>query len=169
MQTDRTWAGKGVNAMNDKFREYVESLHPSFQKLMSMPPVLVGDLPPGLPAEGVYLFSERERPLYAGRSNRIRQRLQEHCRPSSTHNIAPFAFLLAREATGKTRASYTPSGSRRELEADPVFREAFAQAKKRVAGMQVRYVEEPDSMRQALLEMYVAVALNTPYNSFETH
>ena len=68
-----------------------------------------------------------------------------------------------------TKASYTASGSRQELEANPVFGEAFVEAKERVTRMQVRYVEEPDPMRQALLEMYVAVALGTPYNSFETH
>jgi len=35
--------------------------------------------------------------------------------------------------------------------------------------MDGRYVEESDPLRQALLEMYAAIALNTPHNSFETH
>ena len=35
--------------------------------------------------------------------------------------------------------------------------------------MQVRYVEEIDPLRQALLEIYVAVVLKTPYNDFNTH
>jgi hypothetical protein len=35
--------------------------------------------------------------------------------------------------------------------------------------MELRYVEEPDPLRQALLEIYVAVVLRTPHNNFETH
>jgi hypothetical protein len=34
--------------------------------------------------------------------------------------------------------------------------------------MQVRYVAEEDQLRQALLEIYAAVALNTKYNKFKT-
>ena len=34
--------------------------------------------------------------------------------------------------------------------------------------MQVRYVEERDPVRQALLEIYTAVELRASYNSFET-
>jgi hypothetical protein len=35
--------------------------------------------------------------------------------------------------------------------------------------MELRYVEEKDQLRQALLEIYVAVVLQTPHNDFETH
>ena len=55
------------------------------------------------------------------------------------------------------------------MEKSPAFREAFSKAKARVADMDVRFVEEGDPMRQALLEMYASVALQTPYNSFENH
>jgi len=99
----------------------------------------------------------------------MRSRLQEHCRPSSGHNSAPFAFRLARELTGKTAASYETEGSRGSLEIEPGFAAAFTAAKKRVRRMSVRFVAESDPMRQALLEMYVAVALKTPYNDFDNH
>ena len=95
--------------------------------------------------------------------------MQEHSRPSSTNNQAVFAFKLAREATGSTEASYTPGGSRASLEGTPEFAEAFAQAKVRVRNMDIRFVEETDPLRQALLEIYVAVVLATKYNDFETH
>ena len=36
---------------------------------------------PDLPKAGVYLFSESDKPLYVGRSNGLRKRLQQHCRP----------------------------------------------------------------------------------------
>ncbi len=35
--------------------------------------------------------------------------------------------------------------------------------------MDLRFVEETDPFRQALLEMYAAIALKTPHNDFETH
>jgi len=35
--------------------------------------------------------------------------------------------------------------------------------------MSVRYVHDPDSTSQALLEIYVAVATGARYNDFDTH
>jgi len=35
--------------------------------------------------------------------------------------------------------------------------------------MVVRWVQESDPVKQALLEIYVAVVLQTPYNDFDTH
>jgi hypothetical protein len=84
-------------------------------------------------------------------------------------NSAPFAFRLARRTTGQTQASYETEGSRAELERNPVFLKAFTRAKERVRRMDIRFVEENDPLRQALLEIYAAVALCTPYNDFETH
>ena len=157
--------------MDNRFRTNVEALHPCFERLTAMAPVTVLTLPPerGMPAQGVYLFSEGEKHLYAGRTKRLRQRLQEHGRPSSGHNTAPFAFLLAREETGRKTATYQTSGSRGELEADPRFAVDFTAAKQRVRAMDIRFVEQTDPLRQALLEIYVAVALQTPYNDFDTH
>jgi predicted GIY-YIG superfamily endonuclease len=155
--------------MNEVFRKHVESLHPSFERLMAMPPSKVCALPRSMPNHGIYLFSEGSAHLYVGRTNRLRQRLSEHCRKSSTHNSAPFAFLLARAQCDMQRASYKSEGSRAELEKHEVFRPAFIAAKLRVSNMDVRFVEESDPLRQALLEMYVSIALPTPHNSFENH
>ena len=84
--------------------------------------------------------------------------------------MAAFAFRLAREATGKLKASYRSNDeSRVGLMRDPVFAEAFKSAKVRIRGMDFRYVDECDQTRQALLEIYCAVALDTPYNDFNTH
>jgi hypothetical protein len=52
---------------------------------------------------------------------------------------------------------------------DPAFIKGFSHAKSALNRMQIRFVEEPDTIRQALLEIYCAVALNTPYNDFATH
>jgi hypothetical protein len=88
---------------------------------------------------------------------------------AAQHNQAVFAFRLARAETGKTVAAYSREGSRSTLLSDPQFAEAFLRAKARIRNMELRYVEETDPLRQALLEIYVAVVLRTPHNDFETH
>ena len=35
--------------------------------------------------------------------------------------------------------------------------------------MELRYVEETDPLRQALLEIYASIVHATPYNDFNTH
>ena len=155
--------------MNKKFRTHIETMEPSFKALLDMQPVRASGLPRDVPSRGIYLFSERGRHLYVGRSNRIRQRLQSHSRNSSGHNSATFAFRIARKRTGKLTATYSTKGSRAELEQNPIFAEAFSRAKDRVRAMHIRYVEETDPMRQAILEMYVAVSLETPFNDFDNH
>lgn len=47
--------------------------------------------------------------------------------------------------------------------------EAFSRAKARLCEMDIRYVEESHPLTQALLEMYVAVALKTAHNDFDNH
>ena len=49
------------------------------------------------------------------------------------------------------------------------FKEAFKKAKKRIKKMSFQYVEEEHPLRQALLEIFCAVALETSYNDFRTH
>lgn len=155
--------------MHPVFKEYIDSLEPSFQQLLNMKPVTVATLPKEIPQSGIYLFSENGKHLYVGRTNTIRKRLQNHCRPSSGHNSATFAFRLTREITGITQATYVTDGSRANLELDATFGPEFIKQKKRVREMHVRYVSEPEPMRQALLEMYVSVSLGAPHNNFDNH
>ena len=154
--------------MNPHFAEVIEILDPSFRRLLAMEPVKPVSLPKRMPKEGVYLFSEDREHLYAGRSKDIRGRIGRQSRPGATHRMAAFAFRLAREATGHLDASYKKEGSRSKLIQDPAFRAAFDQAKIRIREMDVRFVEESDPVCQALLEIYVAVSLRTPYNDFRT-
>jgi predicted GIY-YIG superfamily endonuclease len=155
--------------MHEHFKQYVESLHPSFERLMQMSPVKMSALPKRLPETCVYLFSEGENTLYVGRTRRLRQRLRQHSVAGAQHNQAVFAFKLAREATGLTVAAYSVKGSRKALSVLPHFAEAFTQAKTRVRGMDLRFVEETDPLRQALLEIYISIVLGTKYNDFDTH
>lgn len=155
--------------MDPAFKAVVETLEPSLARLIGMPPVRYADLPREVPKRGIYLFSEGDKHLYVGRTNRIRKRLQNHCRPSGTHFTATFAFRIARTETGMLKASYAKAGSRDQLCLDSTFGPAFIAAKTRVAKMDIRYVGEPDPLRQALLELYAATVLRTPFNDFDNH
>ena len=134
-----------------------------------MEPVTIGLLRAPLPAKCVYLFSENGKPLYVGRTNHFRNRMRQHSIDGARHNQAVFAFRLARHETGKAVAGYTKATGRAALLADPIFAAAFANAKRRIRAMELRFVPVEDPLRQALLEIYVAVVLETPHNDFETH
>jgi predicted GIY-YIG superfamily endonuclease len=156
--------------MHPRFADVAEALNGSFERLMSQEPRNATHPWPRAKVRGVYLFSEGGRHLYVGRTNDVRARYGRHCLPSAHHGMAAFAFRLAREATGQLKATYRAGvGSRKALAVEPVFKAAFDAAKARVRSMEFRYVEEPDPVRQCVLEIYCAVALDTPYNDFDNH
>ncbi len=153
--------------MNTDFQQAVDSVHAKYTALMAMEPVHLAVLPCRMPEKGVYLLSESDRHLYAGRTNSLRTRLRNHVHDS--HYSATLAFLMARIQTGNLRPSYRPHGSRADLLRNAEFREAFDSARERIREMDIRYVEERDPVRQALLEIYVALASGAEHNSFDTH
>ena len=155
--------------MDAKFREMIASLAPKFETLIHMHPLKYGNLPRHMPPKAVYLFSDGPTHLYIGRTNRLRQRLRDHCLKSGTHFTATLAFRIARHDMGLVRATYTKTGSRAALSDDPEFARSFDAAKQRVAAMDIRYIEETDATRQALLEIYAATVLGTRFNDFDTH
>lgn len=155
--------------MYPKFATVVQSLHPSFERLIAMEPLK--GTPPNrktTPKSGIYLFSEGERHLYVGRSNRIAYRYALHCSLSARQNQASFAWKLMAEAVNHT-ATYRKGEGRADKILLPEYADAFTAAKARIRAMDFRFVEETDQMRQALLEAYVCIALATPYNDFNTH
>ncbi len=153
--------------MNERFRQLIEGLHVKLESLMSMPPVTVDTAPRETPKGGVYLFSVEGQHLYVGRTKRsIRERLKDHV---STADDCPFAWHLARDATNNRTASYRREGSRTHLLSQLSFKEAYGRAKEQIRKMEVRYVEENDPFKQALLEIYVAGATNAKHNDFDTH
>ena len=156
-----------MDRMDPKFRELLKTLEARRRELLEMRPVTASNIPSDTPTGGVYLFSEGEKHLYAGRTRRrigVRVRNQFGRNP----NAASFPWLIAREATGRT-ATYKKEGSRKALLEDPDFRKAYDDARKRIRTMHVRYVSEPHPVRQTLLEIYVAVATDAEYNDFDTH
>lgn len=155
--------------IDPEFLECIASVHQKHLQLVSMEPVDRLSIPKDRKVSGVYLFSEGDLHFYVGRTTNLRQRLKNHCGVSSAHNQAVFAFKLARHTTNKMTASYAGDGTRKKLLEDPIFAKAFVDSKARVSCMKLRYVEEPDPLRQALLEIYAATLLKTEFNDFETH
>lgn len=121
-----------------------------------------------LPERGVYLLSEESEHLYAGRSDHLRARLNTHQRESSTVNQATFAAEIARRECGIKR-NYGKKQPGKAYWDTPRFKQSFSAAKKRIRVMDIRIVEETDPVRQALLEIYVAVILHSRFNDFANH
>ena len=113
------------------------------------------------PKQGVYVLYEDGNPIYVGRSNRMRERINEHGADSSDRHSATFAFRLLREALGE------PEGRAQEIES--AHKEEYRQQRKRVQRMTFRAVEITDQVEQTIFEIYAILEMKTPYNDFETH
>ena len=119
------------------------------------------------------MFYEAGQPIYVGRSDRMRSRIQEHGRASSRHNSATFAFLLAAiAAQAKGIDCTTPT--RDDLQKADDFKLLYDEAKARVRRMEFRVVEIADPVEQAVFEIYAAIRLKTTlehcgYNDFQNH
>ena len=151
--------------MNKEFQKRVAEMPELFRKLESTSLQSRDQL--DVPQQGIYIFYEDGVPLYVGRSNGLRERIQTHARPSSSRYSATFAFLLAYE--NAEEHNIPTNATRKELEQDPEFAELFRKAKQRVADMKVRTVEVRDQISQALFEIYAALESETRYNDFATH
>jgi predicted GIY-YIG superfamily endonuclease len=117
--------------------------------------------------EGIYVFYEHDKPLYVGRSNRIKARLMEHGRIGSKHFSASFAFILAKEYAIENSKDIKGK-KREELEKD-IENFNFSFQKERVSKMKIRAIEIKDAKLQAIFEIYAHIKLKTPYNTFENH
>lgn len=153
--------------MNDEFKKLVDQLPGLLERLVNSPPKPRSNLG-RLPRKGIYVFLENGHPMYVGRSNRMKDRIMEHGRPSSTHNTAPFAFNLAKKAAEEKGIDVNKR--RGKLERDLAFASLFSEAKERVTRMWVRVIGIDDPVIQTLYKVYASIALKTTeYNLFDTH
>jgi len=155
--------------MNSEFEKIIKELPILMESLKKSTLFTKYEVNPALD-QGIYVFYEDGQPMYVGRSGRkgrIKKRILEHSRPSSGHNTATFAFLLAKEKAENTKIDLNKS--RDDLQEDADFKPLYTKAKERVSKMQVRVMEIPDSITQTLFEVYAALELKTPYNEWGTH
>lgn len=152
--------------MSGAFKQYLDQLSVLMEQLKNSALVPTDNLET-VPLKGIYAFYERGEPLYVGRSDNVKSRIQGHRRPSSGHGSATFAFILAKEdAEAENINTKIP---RKELEKHPRFKELYLKAKARVSSMQIRTVQVDDAILQTLFEVYAAVELPTKYNVFDNH
>ena len=129
---------------------------------------------PQVPDRGIYVFYNGDNPIYVGRTNRMRQRLQEHGRPSSGHNSATLAFAMASLIASDQGMDSISALSRDTLQRDPEFKKWFDMTKEMVRKMSIRVVEVTDPIEQAVFEVYAAMELETTreqggFNDVENH
>jgi len=153
--------------MQDKFSEYIRRMPILLNELKANPLLNRNELE-DIPKSGIYVFYREGKPLYVGRSNRLKGRIQEHGRPSSDHYSATLAFNMAKEKVNYKRNEHRLA-TRNKLEKAPGFEEAFFLARANVAQMKIRAIRIDDQVTQALFEIYAALTLKTPYNDFSTH
>jgi len=152
--------------MNAKFDEMIDQLPLLLDQLIKSPSKNRNSLG-ALPQKGIYVFYENECPIYVGRSNRIKERLLEHIRPSSTHTSATFAFNLAKKAAIEKEMDVN-NIPRVHLEKDSDFSSLFSEAKEKVSRMSIKVIEIDDPIIQTIFEVYVFVKFNT-FNEFDNH
>lgn len=154
--------------MKKKFKKTIREIETKFNRLWVSPAHVLKKISGPLPEKGIYLLSEGQRVLYVGRSNNLKSRLRNH-HAGISHFQATFAFLMAREATMRFKATYRKEGSRAELLKDKKFKRCFDLARIRIGRMKVRVIEETDPTKQALLEIYAAFVTKAKHNNFENH
>jgi hypothetical protein len=147
------------------FASFMDQVHEQYNTLLDTP-YWVENYP--IPATGgIYVFSLDGCPLYVGRTRNLRRRLRQHSHKDSTQFSASFAFLMARR---EFLGPHPKKQMRHQLAISKPFDEVFADCRKRVGAMQVRWVVEEDPIVQSLLEIYAAATLGTTahFNSFRT-
>jgi len=152
--TDETFA-----ALKPVFQPFVD-------KLVAEPPALPRELPKG---KGLYALREKGIWLYVGITSNLRQRWQMH--RNGDPSAASFAVRLARIDADRPRTYKKGDGLKALMASDDAFRKAFTDARNRIRGMEIRYVEWPgEDDELAILEIYAAKALETgTHNDFATH
>ena len=150
--------------MNQAFREKIDRMEDLLDELQRSD-ARDWDDRKGLPKEAVYVFYENGCPIYAGRSRDLQRRIYEHGARSSRSESATLAFILLRRKIGQPGGHASPF-TRKQIQDD--HSHEFAEQRKRIRGMQFRFVEVEDDEEQVLFELYASIALPTKYNSFRT-
>jgi GIY-YIG catalytic domain len=123
-----------------------------------------------IPIKGIYVLFDDGKPIYVGRSNKIKQRLNQHANQGSDRYSATFAFRLAIKDYENKYSKSTKGIPRIDLEKHPDFKVIFSEARAKVSKMGIKAVEIDDPLVQTIFEVYAAMKLGTlEFNSFENH
>ena len=118
---------------------------------------------------GIYVFYEQDKPIYVGRTDNIRKRIQEHTSKGSRIGSAALAFNLAKndfeKEVGKLKLK------RNELNDNDKFKELFSKRKNYLFTCRFKCIELEHDILQTICEPFFAFKLGTyPINNtFENH
>ena len=113
------------------------------------------------PCQGIYVFYEKGKPIYVGRTKNMRKRIRGYIAPSAG---ATFAIKLLRENVD-IQTDYSTENSTATLLKR--FPKEFGEQRDKVKCMLVRFVEIEDVNVQYIFEVYATLALGTTrYNTF---
>jgi hypothetical protein len=153
--------------MNKQFKRIISKI-PTLQKRLDASPLIPVIDSKHIPQQGIYVFFEKGKPMYVGRSNRMSSRIREHFQPTSQNTSAPFAFNIAKKQAAQEGIDI--GHKRTELEKDSVFQQLFVEAKKRVSNMAVKVIEVSDPVFQTMFEVYASLYYGThEFNDFATY
>jgi predicted GIY-YIG superfamily endonuclease len=159
--------------MMNTFEQIIDSMPVLLEKLINKPLLKKEEIftkQASFPKKGIYVFFENNKPIYVGRSNNIKQRLNGHRSQGSDRFSATFAFRLAVNEYEKRYRESTKGIRRQSLEKDQNFSVIFREAKARVSVMGIKTVDIDDPITQTLFEVYAAMKLGTlEFNSFDNH
>ena len=171
---------------NDEANEILTRMPRLLDKLLDQALLDQEPMPSELCRSGIYVFYENNEPLYVGRSDNIRRRIQMHSRPSSPAGSANFAFILTRDIwniwdgpcwqgplpkTGSIIARETRritnwnetlakdiQLTQRRLLADGDIHHDFNCQKERIGRMNVRVIQVDDPPKQFTQAMFAVYA-----------
>ena len=150
------------------FESVIASLPSRLAELQAAPSARRANHPSIPRTAGIYLLTEGGLPIYVGQTRNLRERLRQHTIPSARENQASFAFRLAM-TEAETRGLIV-TGTRRDRETHVDLAALFLAAKRRVAEMDVQFIEMADPIERTIFEVYAALFLGTEtHNLFETH
>ncbi len=154
--------------MDDRFKKLTDKMPSLLHSLLEQPLVTIDDIGiTEVPQNGVYVFFEDDKPIYVGRSNRLKKRLKEHSQ-SSSHYSATLAFRIAKQNTSNLQKKESKQTNKQLMENSNFIKE-FEAAKDRIARTKIRFIKIEDQIEQAVFEIYASLVLGTELNDFATH
>jgi len=155
--------------VKERFKDLASKMPMRLKSLLKQSPITIDDIGiTDIPQKGVYVLFEGDKPIYVGRSNRMKKRLKEHSQKSSDHYSATLAFRITKQAYLNLHKDLKRPTNKQLMNVD-IFREKFDTAKSRIAKTKIRFIEIEGQAEQAIFEIYAALELNTELNDFKTH
>ena len=155
--------------MNEIFEKLVNKMETNLQLLKEQPPIAIDKIRIAqVPQRGVYVFFEGNKPIYVGRSNRLKKRLKEHSQRIADHYSATLAFKIAKNGIANPQVEGEKQ-TNAQLMKNSDFRKYFESVKERISRANIRFISVEDQIEQAMFEIYAHLELGTELNDFNTH